>query len=692
MIMITALLLLLPLSSCAFSPPPNRYVLSSTQSQNAIALRCQSQSSIALSSHTNRILFDNVDTNYIQDLPIYGILESVKECIQTKPNLLLEAPPGAGKSTIIPLLVSSSSLLSSEKEDADKRTKNKVIVVEPRRVATRSAALRMSSLIHQPIGESIGYAIRGESRQSSQTQVLVMTDGVLLNMLRKDPELTGYDVVVLDEWHERGIDSDVALALLREVQLNYRPTLKIVVMSATLLGNVNDADDEGGEEMDDSNNNGSAGAKLFRVLGGKENCNILRSEGRQYPITIQYASCDRTGPFLSILRRDTQLLVKTMANAIEDGLSHAPKKGDILAFLPGAKEIRRVVDELQSRAAFRDVDIFPLFGTLSKSDQDKAIYKRDSVRRRVIVSSPIAEASLTIDGVTCVIDSGLQRQPKYDVNTGLPHLITVTCSKDSVVQRAGRAGRLSEGYCVRLFSESDFNKMQQHAVPEIMSTDLVPTTLLLSDWGCTNADELKDMPFVDSPPEDALRRAYKMLLDLGALDEYKLPNTRRRRYRITNHGREVVRMATHPRFATAIIRAGGQKAQLVCAVIAAAVNGDELPTKRRETNMSVSIQNILKEEGSSTLVGKSLLNFASRINEEAGSAISDALRGSDVDIDDVTTGYALLPGFIDLIAQRKGDASYGGSRYELSLGQSARLDALLLFPFILDIQINWGNS
>ena len=665
------------LMAMAFSPPSTT-TCSTHQHHHYLSHHLSSNSRSDITSlhsqSSQTILFDDIDTIHLQDLPINDVLDSVKESVQTKSNLLLEAAPGAGKTTIIPLLVASSPLSSSsnnnnDDDDANETTRinSKVIVVEPRRVATRSAALRMASLIQQPVGKSIGYAIRGESRQSSKTQVLVMTDGVLLNMLRKDPELSGYDTVILDEFHERGVNCDVALALLREVQMNYRPDLKIIVMSATLLGNVD-------RELDDSSDE-SAGAKLLRVLGGKENCNIIRSEGRQYPITMKYAADNRTGPFLSVLRRDTKLLVKTMADKIEDGLSKAPNRGDVLAFLPGAKEIRRVVDEVKSRAAFRDVDVFPLYGTLPKSDQDDAIYKVGSARRRVIVSSPIAEASLTIDGVTCVIDSGLQRQPKYDVNTGLPHLITVSCSRDSLIQRAGRAGRQSEGYCIRLFPETDFNKLQQHAVPEIMSTDLVPTVLLLSEWGCTSANEiLNNMPFVDSPPEDALTRAYSMLVDLGALEDYKLPNTRKRRYRVTSLGKEVVRMATHPRFAVAIIRARGQKAQLVSAITAAALmDGDELPRKGRETNLSISIRNILKD-GPSSFVGKRLLNFASRVNDDARSAVSDALHGNAIVIDEVTTGTALLPGFIDLIAKRKADASYGGSRYELSLGQSARLD------------------
>lgn len=431
-------------------------------------------------------LFDEINANDIQDLPIYNILDSIRSSVNEKPNLLLEAAPGAGKTTVVPLLVSSL-------ESVD----GKVIVVEPRRVATRSAAQRMSTLINQSPGGSVGYAIRGESKQSVSTRVMVMTDGVLLNMLREDPELIGYTAVILDEFHERGVGFDTALALLREVQMNYRPDLKLIVMSATLLGVTNDT---GGDELSEE----SAGTKLLRVLGGQENCNVLRSEGRQYPITIQHSQ--RSSPLHGSLLNDSKLLIKTMADAIEEGLLKAPNKGDVLAFLPGAKEIRKVVQELESR--IRDVDVCPLYGAMPKPDQDRAIYKDDRGRRRIIVSSPIAEASLTIDGVTCVVDSGFQRQPKYDANTGLPRLVTVPISKDSAIQRAGRAGRTHDGYCIRLFSEAEMNRLSMHALPEIASTDLVPTTLLLSDWGCTSANEiLNDMPFVDPPPRDALEKS-----------------------------------------------------------------------------------------------------------------------------------------------------------------------------------------
>ncbi|KAL7479297.1 hypothetical protein ACHAW6_005033 [Cyclotella cf. meneghiniana] len=458
-------------------------------------------------------LLDEIDPDEaIASLPICAVLDRIKRSLQIRPNVLLEAPPGAGKTTLVPLLLSSHG---------------KTLLVQPRRAAARSAALRMSSLLRRSVGQSVGFAVRGETRQSSDTDVLVVTDGVLLNFLREDPSLAGVNVVILDEFHERGVGSDTALALLTDVQRNYRQDLKIVVMSATLLGENHDRD---GSNDNDVPATTTTGAKLRALLGGDDACSVVRSEGRQYPIAIRHAN-SRGTPLLRAFTRDTKLLVQTMADAIEEGLFNAPDKGDVLAFLPGAKEIRMTIRELHARKL--DVDILPLYGALPKEEQDRAIFKDTNYnRRRVIVSSPIAEASLTIDGVTCVVDSGLQRQPRYDVNTGLPRLVTIPCSRDSVVQRAGRAGRTRKGHCIRIFSEAEFESLTMHATPEICSTDLVPTTLLLSEWGCTSATEIiEDLQFVDPPPKESLTKAYQMLVDLGALEEYKLANDKKKRIR-----------------------------------------------------------------------------------------------------------------------------------------------------------------
>ncbi|KAL7469346.1 hypothetical protein ACHAXS_009610 [Conticribra weissflogii] len=620
-----------------------------------------------IASHALRsTLFDEIDASSIRDLPIYGILDSVKASLSEKPNLLLEASPGAGKTTVIPLLASSLGF-----HDKSNNGQSKVIVVEPRRVATRSAAQRMSKLIRQSVGGSVGYAIRGESKQSPRTQILCMTDGVLLNILRDDPELTGYDVIILDEFHERGVGSDTALALLREVQLNYRPDLKLIVMSATLLGKVDDGDKFGGKE---ENGMETSGTKLLRVLGGKEFCNALQSDGRQYPITIQYAQ--RSSPLHGALLNDQKLLIKTMANSIEEALSKAPNKGDVLAFLPGAKEIRRTIEQLQCRQ-LKEIDIYPLFGALAKQDQYDAIYKDHSKKRRIIVSTPIAEASVTIEGITCVVDSGLRREPRYDVNTGLPRLVTVVCSKDSVVQRAGRAGRTQEGYCIRLFSEAELKRFPEHATPEILSTDLVPTTLLLTDWGCASPEEImNELPFIDPPPKSHLDNAYHMLISLGALEEYKTGNKRRKQYRITNHGKNLSRMSTHPRFAKAIIESSkSSAAHLVAAVTVAALSDEELVSRqRKESDLSLCVKSVL-DEGVISVNGQKLLDYAARINEGAESAVYSALSGR-IPVATVadSVGEAIVPGFIDLIAKRRGDASYGGSIYMLSVGKSARLE------------------
>ena len=615
-------------------------------------------------------LFEEIDSSHIRDLPIYEILDSIRDSVSVKQNLLLEAAPGAGKTTVVPLLV--SSIVTRDDDDKGIKKFSNVLVVEPRRVATRSAAQRMAKLVNQPIGGSVGYAIRGESKHSSKTQVMVMTDGILLNKLRDDPELNGIDCVILDEFHERGVNVDTALALLREVQINYRPDLSIIVMSATLLGESNTEIEYA--NWDDQSDDESMGRKLMRVLGGHDACAILTSEGRQYPVAIQQAQ--RSSPPHTALLNDSKLLVETTTKAIEEGLKRAPSEGDILVFLPGAREIRRVVQELRSGKSCQGVDVLPLYGTLPKSDQDKAIFRESSNRRRVIVSSPIAEASLTIEGVTCVVDCGLRREPRYDANTGLPRLVTVRCSKDSVLQRTGRAGRTQEGLCIRLFSTNEFNILPQHDFPEIQSTDLVPTLLFLSEWGCTSSDEIiSDTPFVDPPPRDGLKKAYEMLVDLGALKEYKVSSSRLKRYQVTEHGKELIKLSTHPRFASSILKSVPLgRSYLAAAVITAALFDEDSYGPMKDSNISLRIKNVLND-GQASFYARKLEQFASRISIEALAAVRDVLSNkiTSAEISECV-GEALLPGFIDLIAQYKGDASYGGSTYMLSLGQSARLD------------------
>jgi ATP-dependent helicase HrpB len=464
-------------------------------------------------------------------LPIFDVLQSVRESLSIKPNLLLQASPGAGKTTIVPLQLLLDLILAEKEEkqgndDGSKddtiinnnnrhHHKKQIVVVAPRRVAVRSAAQRMSSLIGEDnmVGNTVGYVMRDDVKISKKgyTRIKVVTDGVLLNMLRDDPLLENIDTVILDEFHERGVGSDTCLALLREVQQNFRSELKIVVMSATLLGkgkiedeqeqdnknnnkNNNNKDDDDNNSNISSTNTLSTGSKLMTNLGGNSGCGIIESEGRQYPIQIQWAnqvvkmmsngggggggSAVNRIPPLTTLLRDRKLLIETISNVVDKAaLKNAPSYGDILVFLPGVAECKGVVRELTSRSSVTNVaDVFALYGAMSKDEQDRVLFypeqqKQESDQRRrqrVIVSTPIAEASLTIPKVTCVVDSGLRREPRCDTDTGMPRLVSAKISQASSIQRSGRAGRVQEGSCLRLYTESDFDiEFIEQTPPEI---------------------------------------------------------------------------------------------------------------------------------------------------------------------------------------------------------------------------------
>lgn len=425
------------------------------------------------------------------DFPINEIIPLLKTTLEKEPVIILQAPPGAGKSTVLPIQ------LLNEKWLGDK----KIIMLEPRRLATRSVANRMASLLNESIGETIGYRIRFENKISKNTKIEVVTEGILTRMLQNDNALDNVGLIIFDEFHERSLNADLALALCYQVQQVLRNDLRILIMSATLDG-----------------------AKLSSLLN---NAPILTSEGRQYPVSIQYLNTD-----------DKIYLHVRMANAIKKALRE--NKGDILAFLPGAGEILRTQQMLEEDNL--EISVQPLYGDLSQQKQQEAILPHPQGKRKVVLATSIAETSLTIEGITVVIDSGFARSPRFDIQTGLSRLETIKVTKDAADQRTGRAGRLGPGTCYRLWSEGSHIHLLPNRKPEILEADLAPLMLELGQWGIQNINELL---WLTPPPIAAISQAKELLTQLGALQNNK----------ITARGKEMLQMPTHPRLAHMLIEA-----------------------------------------------------------------------------------------------------------------------------------------
>ncbi|HHZ09455.1 MAG TPA: ATP-dependent helicase HrpB, partial [Rhizobiales bacterium] len=402
----------------------------------------------------------------LPDLPVTAVLDRLLKTLEKRPNVVLVAPPGAGKTTLVPL-----ALL-----DAPWRGDGKVLLLEPRRLAARAAARRMSSLLGEEPGGTVGFAMRMESRVSPATRILVVTEGVLSRMILDDPQLPGIAAVIFDEFHERSLDGDFGLALALDAQSALRPDLRLIVMSATLDG-----------------------ARVAGLLGGAP---VVESEGRSFPVELRYRE-----------RAPGVAVEDATARAIRDVL--AEEEGSILAFLPGQGEIQRTAERLDGKVP-ADVDVVPLHGQLDGRAQDAAIRPAPQGRRKVVLATSIAETSITIDGVRIVVDCGLSRLPKYEPATGLTRLETLRASRASADQRAGRAGRTQPGIAVRLWRAEQNAALPAFTPPEILEADL---SGLVLDCAAFGVAEPATLSFQDPPPKPALAEARTLLLDLGAIDE-----------------------------------------------------------------------------------------------------------------------------------------------------------------------------
>ncbi|GGD94974.1 ATP-dependent helicase HrpB [Rhizobium anhuiense] len=428
------------------------------------------------------------------DLPVSHVLPAVGTALAERRRAVLSAPPGAGKTTLVPLYLLDQAW----------RGDGKIILLEPRRLAARAAASRMASLIGEQVGGTVGYRMRLDNRISAATRIEVVTEGVFARMILDDPELTGVSTVIFDEFHERSLDADFGLALALDVQSALREDLRILVMSATL--------------------------DVERVAALLDHPPVIESLGRSFPIDIRYQ--DRPGG---------ERVEDAVTRAILD--AHANEAGSILAFLPGQAEITRTVERLQGRFGAETL-IAPLYGNLSQKEQDAAIRPASQGTRKIVLATSIAETSITIDGVRIVIDSGLQRLPVFEASTGITRLETVRVSRASADQRAGRAGRTEPGIAVRLWHQGQTAALPAFTPPQILSSDLSGLVLDLAHWGVQDPASLA---FVDQPPETTLREARVLLGQLGALDKDGA---------LTARGKVMRDLALPPRLAAMVVSAG----------------------------------------------------------------------------------------------------------------------------------------
>jgi ATP-dependent RNA helicase HrpB len=446
----------------------------------------------------------------MQDLPVRAVLPQVRAALDGGTSAVLIAPPGAGKTTLVPLALYSEGWAQ----------RKKIVLLEPRRLAARAAAERMAAILGEAVGETVGLRMRLTSRVSAKTRIEVVTEGVFTRMILDNPALDGIAAVFFDEFHERSLDADFGLALALDVQGHLRPDLRLLAMSATLDG-----------------------ARVARLLG--EGAPIIEAQGRMFPVETIY------------LGRDTRERVEAaLLRAIDKAL--AAQGGSLLVFLPGQAEIVRLADLLAENRRDPEIEIAPLYGALDRAAQQRAIAPSQPGKRKIVLATSIAETSLTIEGVRVVIDSGLSRQPRYEPDRGLTRLETVRVSRAAAEQRRGRAGRTEPGVCYRLWGDAENGALESFTPPEILSSDLSGFLLACVAWGAR--DPGRDLRFLDAPPEPALNEARELLVGLGALDTEGM---------LTDTGRAMRRISLPPRLARMIVAAKANAEAELAAEVAA---------------------------------------------------------------------------------------------------------------------------
>lgn len=568
--------------------------------------------------------------------PVTEVLPRLCETLRTHTGAILQAPAGSGKTTLAPLALLTENWLAGRK----------ILLLEPRRMAARAAAWRMAELLGEQPGETVGYQVRMERCATAKTRILVLTEGLLTRRLLEDPELSDVGAILFDEFHERSLQADFGLALALDASRALRPDLRLLIMSATL-------------HLPD----------VSRFLG--EGTPVIEASGRLYPVETTFLP----------LRNRYPRLAEQVAAAIRRAC--AEHDGSILAFLPGEGEIRACAEILSAPHALPDgVNLMPLYAALPRARQEAALRPCAAGRRKVVLATSIAESSLTIEGITCVVDSGYARVSRFSPASGMSHLETIRISRDRADQRTGRAGRLGKGFCYRLWSEEEDRRLSPAAQPEILSADLADLVLACADWGDSSG---KSLPWPTMPPQLAWKQAVELLQLLGALDGAGA---------VTPHGHDLLRFGMHPRLAQSILAASvrGEDALRKACLLAAALSEGASVGLRGSTNAEVLLLEL--EEGSREIspAVRARVRELARAWEYAAARMCATENNREKGA--CGTGELLAYAYPDRIARRRGLARDQG-RYQLFGGRGAKLppsDALAQSEWIVVAEIEDSDA
>lgn len=571
---------------------------------------------------------------FLPQLPIHLLLDALKSAL-AKGSAVLTAPPGSGKTTIVPLSLLDEPWLAGRK----------ILILEPRRLAARAAAARMALLLGEEVGQRVGYQIRFDRKISGATRIEVLTEGILTRRLQNDPDLTGVGLIIFDEFHERSIHADLALALCLDL-CQLKDDLRLLVMSATL-----------------------AADGIATLLG---NVPILTGEGQSHAVRVEYLS------------RPAAARISTAAVA---GIRRviAEQQGDILVFLPGSGEIREVHRQLLQEPSCDGMRIAPLFGDLSQKAQDQAILPDPEGRRRVILATSIAETSLTIEGITCVVDSGWSRRPHFDPGNGLSRLITVRVSMAAARQRTGRAGRLGPGYCLRLWTRDEEHNLPAFHPPEILTVNLAGLALELALWGVGEAEQLR---WLDPPRSGPYQQALELLRSLAAIDAGG---------RITEAGRQLASLPVHPRLGHMLLMAKHLGHGPLACDLAALIPERDLARRdgsqpSAELRMRLQLLLLWRQKGDAALRQESGDPEICRRVDRDSRRFQDIIACRDGQRDSAAIGNLLVYAYPDRLARRRPGQR---QRYLLASGRGAVLppaDPLAACEYLVVAQLDAGHT